>query len=49
MLEEKASKDLLTDLSNKTATEYLIKDYIETHPDSQGLLFVLDGQFQENK
>lgn len=42
VLEEKASKDLLTDLSNKTATEYLIKDYIETHPDSQGLLFVLD-------
>lgn len=28
-LEEKASKDLLTDLSNKTATEYLIKEYIE--------------------
>lgn len=42
VLEEKASKDLLTDLSNKAATEFLIKEYIETHPDSQGLMFVLD-------
>lgn len=41
-LEEKASKDPLTDLSNKASTEYQIKEYIRTHPDSQGLLFVLD-------
>lgn len=42
VLEEKASKDLLTDLSNKASTESQIKEYIETHPDSQGLMFVLD-------
>ncbi len=41
-LEVKADTDLLTDLYNKLATERKIKEYISTHPNQQGLLFVLD-------
>ena len=41
-LEEKADTDLLTSLNNKLATERKIKEYMETQPDEQGLLFILD-------
>lgn len=41
-LEDKADTDLLTDLTNKMATERKIKEYIESNPNGQGVLFVLD-------
>lgn len=41
-LEEKADTDLLTSLNNKLATERKIKEYMENHPNEQGLMFVLD-------
>lgn len=41
-LENKADTDLLTELSNKVATERMIKDYISEHPDNQAIMFVLD-------
>lgn len=41
-LADKADTDLLTDLSNKLATERKIKEYMAEHPDEQALLFVLD-------
>lgn len=41
-LEEKANRDLLTDLSNKVATEQLIRQYILDYPDQLALIFVLD-------
>lgn len=42
LLENKADTDLLTDLYNKMATERKIKEYIATHPDEMGMMFVLD-------
>lgn len=41
-LEEKADTDLLTGLNNKLATERKIKEYIEKHPNSQSMMFILD-------
>lgn len=41
-LEEKADTDLLTGLNNKLATERKIKEYMETCPGEQALMFVLD-------
>lgn len=41
-LEEKADTDLLTSLNNKLATERKIKEYMETCPGEQALMFVLD-------
>ena len=41
-LENKADTDLLTDLYNKMATERKIKEYLATHPDEMGMMFVLD-------
>lgn len=41
-LEEKADTDLLTGLNNKLATERKIKEFIEKHPDSQSMMFILD-------
>ncbi|MDR0949201.1 MAG: sensor domain-containing diguanylate cyclase [Lachnospiraceae bacterium] len=41
-LENKADTDLLTELNNKVATERKIKEYLESNPDKQSLLFVLD-------
>lgn len=41
-LEEKADTDLLTSLNNKLATERKIKEYMESMPNEQGLMFVLD-------
>ena len=41
-LAHKADTDLLTDLNNKIATERKIQEYIDTHPDSQGLFFLFD-------
>lgn len=41
-LEEKADTDLLTGLNNKLATERKIKEYMETHPHEQSMMFVLD-------
>jgi diguanylate cyclase (GGDEF)-like protein len=41
-LENKADTDLLTELSNKVATERKIKEYLEANPTKQAILFVLD-------
>ena len=41
-LSNKADTDLLTGLNNKIATERKIQEYIDTHPDSQGLFFLFD-------
>lgn len=41
-LADKADTDMLTGLTNKSATERLIREYMEEHPGEQALLFVLD-------
>lgn len=41
-LENKADTDQLTELLNKIATERMIREYIELHPNKQGVLFVID-------
>ncbi|MCR4991006.1 MAG: GGDEF domain-containing protein [Lachnospiraceae bacterium] len=41
-LKDKADTDQLTGLKNKLATEREIKEYITDHPDSLGMLFVVD-------
>lgn len=41
-LADKADIDLLTELTNKGATERLISEYIEEHPSGNGVLFILD-------
>ncbi len=41
-LVDKASTDLLTDLTNKMATEKLIREYIAAHPNEQCLMLVID-------
>lgn len=41
-LQRKADTDELTGLYNKLATERLIKEYMQTHPNDQALLFTLD-------
>ena len=41
-LKDKADKDLLTGLKNKTATEREIKEYMEQHPDTIGAMFLID-------
>lgn len=41
-LEDKADTDLLTELTNKVATERMIQEYIEEHPQGHGVLFILD-------
>lgn len=41
-LEDKADTDLLTELTNKAATERMISEYIENFPDGRGVLFILD-------
>ena len=41
-LEEKADTDLLTGLYNKLATERKIKDYMADHPDTPGMMVLLD-------
>lgn len=41
-LREKANTDLLTGLTNKLATERLIKEYMEQNPDSMGMMFIID-------
>ena len=41
-LKDKADTDQLTGLKNKLATEREIKEYIDEHPDSLGMLFVVD-------
>ncbi|MCR4787248.1 MAG: diguanylate cyclase [Lachnospiraceae bacterium] len=41
-LKDKADTDQLTGLKNKLATEREIKEYIEDHPDTLGMLFVVD-------
>ena len=41
-LEEKADTDLLTGLYNKLATERKIKEYIAEHPETPGMMVLLD-------
>ena len=41
-LEDKADTDLLTELTNKAATERMIGEYITQNPSGRGLLFILD-------
>lgn len=41
-LEAKADTDLLTELSNKIATERQIREYMAENPDKQAVMFVLD-------
>lgn len=41
-LEDKADMDLLTELTNKAATERMIDEYITSHPNGHGVLFILD-------
>jgi diguanylate cyclase (GGDEF)-like protein len=41
-LMEKADTDLLTGLNNKLATERKIKEFMESHPNDQSMIFVLD-------
>ena len=41
-LEDKADTDLLTDLTNKLATERKIQEYIDGHPADKGMLFIFD-------
>ena len=41
-LENKADTDQLTDLNNKIATERKIREYMDKHPDKQGVLFIVD-------
>ena len=40
--EEKADTDLLTGLYNKLATERKIKEYVAEHPDTPGMMVLLD-------
>lgn len=42
VLEDKADMDLLTELTNKTATERLIAEYMLENPNGRGVLFILD-------
>lgn len=41
-LKSEADTDLLTGLSNKIATERMIKEYMSTHPSGQSVMFVVD-------
>lgn len=41
-LKDKADTDQLTGLKNKIATEREIKEYIEEHPDSLAMMFLID-------
>ncbi len=41
-LEDKADMDMLTELTNKSATERMIAEYITDHPNGHGVLFILD-------
>ncbi len=41
-LKDKADTDQLTGLKNKLATEREIKEYIEDHPDTIGMMFMID-------
>lgn len=41
-LAAKADTDMLTGLTNKAATERMIREYMEEHPNEQALMFVLD-------
>ena len=41
-LKDKADTDQLTGLKNKLATEREIKEYIENHPDTIGMMFIID-------
>ena len=41
-LKDKADTDQLTGLKNKLATEREIKDYIVAHPDTIGMMFIID-------
>ena len=41
-LENKADTDQLTGLTNKLATERIIKEYIETHPNGGGVMVLID-------
>lgn len=41
-LEDKADTDQLTGLTNKLATERKIKEYMQSHPDSQSMMCILD-------
>lgn len=41
-LSQKADTDLLTGLNNKIATERKVQEYIERHPDIQGVFFMFD-------
>lgn len=41
-LKDKADTDQLTGLKNKLATEREIKEYIEAHPDTIGMMFIID-------
>lgn len=41
-LEDKADMDLLTELSNKAATERKIQEYMDANPNGHGLMFILD-------
>ena len=42
VLEDKADMDLLTELTNKAATERLIAEYMQQNPNGRGVLFILD-------
>lgn len=41
-LEDKADTDLLTELTNKAATERKIQEYISDHPEGRAMMFILD-------
>lgn len=41
-LEDKADMDLLTELTNKAATERMIAEYMQENPQGRGVLFILD-------
>lgn len=41
-LENKADTDLLTELTNKIATERRIKNYMEEYPTEQAIMFIVD-------
>ncbi len=41
-LADKADTDLLTDLTNKAATERKIAEYIDNNPQGRGIMFILD-------
>lgn len=42
ILEDKADTDLLTELSNKVATERKIQEYLEDNPNGRAMMFILD-------